>query len=270
MRQLILIIISLTLIFTFLTNCQAEDEHFPLSTDQLVVLDYAINSDPDRSAVYFSTVRKVQLEVVYEEGAAPETGMLLSVQDIWDITQVNLEKVFATRDYAVHVEVPKEPSSDMREIPSQGKREWTSVDLVSFANTFRTKNSNFEETVFFVAFVRGKLQGSNGGVIGSTYSGFLGLGAPVVFIFKDVIETFPRASRKNAEQRTVVHELGHALGLVNSGIPMTSEHQDVARGAHCTNEKCAMYYSVNLRKIDTESPYLYGPECYQDIKEFRP
>ena len=40
------------------------------------------------------------------------------------------------------------------------------------------------------------------------------------------------------------HELGHLLGLVNSGSTMQTEHQDEPHGKHCDDPDCLMYYAV--------------------------
>ncbi len=52
------------------------------------------------------------------------------------------------------------------------------------------------------------------------------------------------------EAASIRHEMGHVLGLVNSGTPMQGEqggpndHHDEAHGAHCTEEGTLMYYQV--------------------------
>lgn len=52
------------------------------------------------------------------------------------------------------------------------------------------------------------------------------------------------------ETASVRHEMGHILGLVNSGTPMQGEqggpndHHDQANGAHCTEEGTLMYHQV--------------------------
>ena len=67
-------------------------------------------------------------------------------------------------------------------------------------------------------------------------------GTTVIAIFKDVIESSGVRSDgivpKFIEQSTIVHELGHALGLVNNGVSISSDHHDADNGAHCINDIC--------------------------------
>ncbi len=48
-----------------------------------------------------------------------------------------------------------------------------------------------------------------------------------------------------AEATVLSHEFGHLMGLVNNGIAMKNAHQDTAHGAHCNNQNCLMYWTVN-------------------------
>jgi hypothetical protein len=49
----------------------------------------------------------------------------------------------------------------------------------------------------------------------------------------------------------VLHEIGHILGLVENGAPLSSAHRDKQHGNHCTSGKCIMYWQNN-------SPYVVG------------
>ncbi|MCI5058741.1 MAG: hypothetical protein MRY83_21695, partial [Flavobacteriales bacterium] len=46
------------------------------------------------------------------------------------------------------------------------------------------------------------------------------------------------------ESTVFLHELGHILGLVNTGSDMIIDHQDEANGHHCDDDECLMYWSV--------------------------
>ncbi len=267
----------LTFLVLLCANCENKNSDIPPLVLEYLALDYVISQDPDRSAVYFSTVRNMGVEIAYEDGAAPFAGNFTVSPSIsvWSVTKSNLEDVFADRSYTVTVNVPDDLSS-MTQFPNQGRTSWSINQLLGLVTQYRTESSNFESTSFFVVFVNGHLGGSPG-VIGVTVSGVLGLGAPTVFLFKEVInnfnDTFSPDKVKKAEQMTVTHELGHALGLVNAGIPMFTSHQDTEHGSHCTNTSCGMYWALSDTKVNSfspVSPLILGQECIDDIRNYKP
>lgn len=54
-----------------------------------------------------------------------------------------------------------------------------------------------------------------------------------------------QVSRTKLVTTVLEHEVGHLLGLVNLGSPMTVNHQDASHGNHCNNSGCLMYYQSN-------------------------
>jgi hypothetical protein len=101
-------------------------------------------------------------------------------------------------------------------------------------------------------------------------------------MFKPVIEgtASGRAGilSRYVEQATMIHEFGHAVGLVNNGLAMAAPHQDQANGAHCTNDSCVMYYAVEgvggvvdfvQQYVTTGSNVLFGEECLADAAAAR-
>lgn len=266
------------ILLTFCIACDTnKSSELPPAVYQYIAIDYLISQDPDRSSVYFSSVRDVGVEVAYETGAEPYTGVFAypGSYSVWSVTYKNLADIFADRSYNVGVTVPTD-LSDMTEFPDQLKTSWTIPQLLALESSYRRKSSSFSTANFFIAFVQGHLDGSPG-VIGVTISGTLGLRAPAIFLFKEVIQNYNDSLSpdkvKKAEQMTVTHELSHALGLVNSGIPMYTAHQDTAHGNHCTNSLCGMYWglsdtSVNL--MNPSNPLILGQECRDDVRHYKP
>ncbi len=62
------------------------------------------------------------------------------------------------------------------------------------------------------------------------------------------------------EATVLLHELGHLFGLVNNGLPMVSDHQDVDHGAHDDDDGCLMYWTAETPAVaDTiADTYLGG------------
>ena len=124
----------------------------------------------------------------------------------------------------------------MEDIGAIPDEELTVDDLLAIAAAHRDQRSSAAVYTYYVVFVSGFYTDGTGPrpnvlavSIGST---------GVVAMFKDVIAgtggVVPNVE-KFVEQSTLVHELGHAVGLVANGVATTSAHHDSAHGAHCTN-----------------------------------
>lgn len=78
-------------------------------------------------------------------------------------------------------------------------------------------------------------------------------------LFTDVADagTSPFVTPAEVEGSVIVHEAGHLLGLVNSGIPMVVEHEDPSHPAHDEDEGCVMFW---LLQVPLLSPNLGDPD----------
>lgn len=74
-------------------------------------------------------------------------------------------------------------------------------------------------------------------------------------LFEKTIQNFSddinEPSRFALETVVWQHEMGHILGLVNTGSPMQTIHQDEPHGHHCTNKNCLMYYTAETGDVIT-------------------
>jgi hypothetical protein len=113
----------------------------------------------------------------------------------------------------------------------------------------------------------------------------------VVVVFKPVIlmaaPSFSGIALRWIEQSTLVHELGHVIGLVDNGVPRISELHthyessaatDAAATGHCENPDCVMYWAheglpsllnMTTRARTSGNLMLFGQECLEDLKRFR-
>lgn len=84
---------------------------------------------------------------------------------------------------------------------------------------------------------------------------------------------------ESAEYSIWLHEIGHVIGLVNTGLGMVNDHQDEEHGAHDTSDECVMYWAyegdalVNQlrdRLIGGNQERLgFDEECLADIAAVR-
>lgn len=52
-----------------------------------------------------------------------------------------------------------------------------------------------------------------------------------------------------SEATVLLHELGHLFGLVNNGLPMVTDHQDVEHGRHDVDSDCLMYFAAESDSV---------------------
>lgn len=247
------------------------------------------STDYDRSEVYFSSVESIVLEVVYEPGAEPYTGNFagagaLATTDVWSLFESNIAALFQGRPTEPQLFHPPKTAA-MRAIPKQNTAQWTVAQLYELAEQYRQERSTATEAHFFVAFLRGKMTSTVKPKPGKKPGSLLGVhisGTPYVFLFKDEIESAAKAPGDSiarfVEQSVLVHEISHALGLVNLGIPLRSAHEGHAEEkAHCTRRDCVMYWANDglgdmatfaLKFLTTGNLVLFGPECLQDARRF--
>ncbi|MCW3105691.1 MAG: hypothetical protein JWQ09_197 [Segetibacter sp.] len=77
-----------------------------------------------------------------------------------------------------------------------------------------------------------------------------------------------QASRVKVESGTLMHEMGHLLGLVNTGTTMVKPHEDASHKSHCSNTGCLMYYGIQtsgLMGLNGSIPGL-DVDCVNDLR----
>lgn len=221
------------------------------------------------SPIYNSS--KLNIKVYYEEGAEPYTDQILSL-DLWSLFQQNIEALLEGR--SIQVQVPK-TLAEMIKLTKQNKSTWTPDDILDLSKQYAVPEEA-GTTTFQIFFVAG-VSKENAGIIGFHISG-----TKIMAIFKDVVKSSSNGQLgfvpRYVEQATVIHEMGHALGLVNNGVPMKVAHQDKTNGAHCSNPKCVMYYQnegaadlINFAKDShgNGSTVMFDQQCLDDAKNYQ-
>lgn len=255
-------ILSLIAVFCLFISCGKEKKNS----------DQAASLFPLSSAnKYFKTTEKVVVEVYYEPGAEPFTGDTAFSAPYWGLLEDNLRAIFQFRTSPPVLEVPK-LLSQMHELPVQNKTSWTAEEILALNIKYKQSLPTETEAHFYIYFLKGHLNG-NTGVIGASLDG-----TPILGIFKNVItNSGGPIVQRYVEQSTIIHELGHALGFVNNGVPMKTSHQDPAHGAHTTNSSCVMYWlnegvsdltQFIIHFINTGNTVMWGPEVLADAKAF--
>lgn len=186
------------------------------------------------------------VQVQYVEGHAPSAAGLAHLRDF---IEARLNK-----PGGVAIEVDASPLS----ITAQPT--YTSADIRQIEAEHRTAYTDGQTLAVYAFFVDGEYAGSPN-VLGIAYNN------TSLAIFEETIRAHSggplEPSVSTVEGTVLQHELGHLLGLVNTGSAMQADHQDESHGHHCDDQSCLMYWAV--RTTDFISNLLGGmPELDQD------
>lgn len=219
--------------------------------------------DPDVTTVVF--------EVGYMPGAEPYTGEAGDIADVWTVAEINARAVLGEdRDY-----VFPRSLDEMQPLTNLSPGTFTRDEIVAAADAHRTPSTSTTATLYLVwldgVYRYGSRERDEVLAISIGDTGVVG-------VFKPAIERstsiFDDDASKLAEQVALVHELGHAFGLVARTLPMTRDHS--LDGNHCDEEGCIMYPGnlaghvrrVTDRTTDAEL-VLFGDECLRDARAAR-
>lgn len=234
--------------------------------------DQVETAQPAPSAALGPDTRRVVFEIDYVGGAEPYVGAAgPAVSDAWDITRNNTKALFSELPRTVVV-----PSSlaEMQKIRAETGPYGVSK-ILDIAQQHRETYSSGSTVAFYAVWLDGFFEDAEG--VDETV---LGVALPdfgVLAMFKPAVRRLespdsPQVSRFT-EQSAFVHELGHVLGLVDTGLPLTSGHEDPDHRGHCDNPDCVMYWANegvrDLRQfvnklLATGSELLFDDACLSD------
>jgi hypothetical protein len=238
-----------------LAACGGGGNGDPLEPTPLVVLGPGIES--------------VVVEIDYMEGAAPYTGAAGPIADIWKLFSDNIERIFANTGKILTYPTTL---AGMEELTGLSGPTFNAQQVLDIATAHRDQLSGGTVATYYIVFLDGVYE--EGGLPLTNVLGISLTGRNIIAVFKPVVvATGTGVVPRVVEQTVMVHEYGHAMGLVNNGVPLTSDHHDVDHGAHCTNTDCVMYFAneggAGLRDlVDAIQAagvgVLFGQECLDD------
>jgi hypothetical protein len=137
-------------------------------------------------------------------------------------------------------------------------RTWDAEAIVEYSRQHVDHESGGKTAVTHLLFLAGTYEARVEGatVLGVQVDDQRGVKENIVAIFADSIrETCRPLALPPCQDPTpvweavVVHEFGHAIGLVNAGLPMQQDHEDDEHPAHSTNQNSVMYYQVETGNV---------------------
>ncbi len=175
-------------------------------------------SSGDGGGSVAADTREIQLQVAYEADAAPYVGAAgLSGRDTWSMYGNNLAAL--VEGTAVTVTHPH-ALDQMTAMGSLEGETYTSDRILALADTHLPIVPEDGVIVYRAIWLDGTWEED-----GASQPGVLGVSlgrTGVIGMFKPVIEgtSVLDPVRRFGEQATILHEVGHALGLVNNGVEM--------------------------------------------------
>lgn len=234
----------------------------------------------DVSRFFNGQYSEILIDVAYEPGAEPFVGTTSSGTQLWSLTHDNIAALYSHRSFKPTITVPFN-LQQMTLIADQNKDSWTPDQIMQLGATIPTSKAGSNIGRILVIYLNGKF--NDNGTVSNQTLGAQVTGTTVIAIFKDVvIATSGNPSgivAKYVEQSTIIHEIGHALGLVNNGLPLSSTHQDTDHGHHCNNPNCVMNWQNSgatqliqfaQQASSSGSNILFGSECIQDASDYAP
>lgn len=198
------------------------------------------DSDDNGPAIGDPALRRIVLEVDYEPGAEPYTGSNPFGGDTWDLFEGNIAALFEGTGVTVTSPSTLEEMGQMADLPES---DFSVERILELDDEYRNTTPSDDTRVFHAIWLDGYFSAE-----GERQSGVIGVSigdTGAIAMFKPVIRSLglTEAVRRFGEQTTLVHEFGHATGLVNNGLDMVNAHQDEENGAHCDDDTCVMYWA---------------------------
>ena len=227
---------------------------------------------PDRVSDYVlhDEHTRLVIEVDFARGMAPRDAVEGDVRDGFQELLGKPDGVEVTRDQELE--------------PRGSDPAWSPAELRELADSTYDLEVDSGTTKMHTVFVDGHSdQDSDQGVI-------LGLQFDRhIILFKETIEdactgsvlgpVLQERACRETERAIWAHEFGHAIGLVDNGLPMAQDHKDPEHGAHDESDDCIMYWAyqggalggrIRDRLTSGESVTLdFDEACLADVAALR-
>lgn len=203
---------------------------------------YPIDHAPGSSAKDFlqdAVYETLQIEVLHQLGTSPSTDALAELRNF-------LERYLHKETIELRI----------RAIPATKDDLFSVEEVTRIEERYRALKTRTEDGILAVSvlYLNGRSEdeknpGAPDSAIAYAYRNTsIAIFAPVL---KELAqnEGNPRLL-SSIETATLSHEFAHLMGLVNSGTPLQTPHEDKSKDGHCTNPNCLMFWSLDTGQIN--------------------
>lgn len=199
--------------------------------------------------------RSIRVELAYPDGFRPTQN---TIDLIDDFLEERLDKPDGVTIVENLIDDPTQsPPYDINEI-------------VAIEDEHRTVFNNGDEIGVWMFFSDQESASNSGNsvVLGTAYRN-----TSVVIYERTFLELANSSSqpinRTLIETSTLRHEFGHIFGLVNTGTPLTSDHEDENNPRHCNVIGCLMFFETVTNVFNTanfDAIPEFDPLCIADLQ----
>lgn len=176
---------------------------------------------------------RIEIEVAYMPGYRPTNSMLGEmVEFLQEYTHKPDGIIFRAK-----------------EIPPKGQQNYTIAEVRELEEEHRERYNERNILTVFLIVLDGNLSQDDeeSFALGAAYQS-----TSIVLFGPRIVQNsgvLGRPGREVLESTVALHELGHLLGLVNSGTDMVEDHEDEENHFHCDNSNCLMYWAVETNWV---------------------
>lgn len=207
--------------------------------------------------------RYVVVEIDAMPGATPSFAPLEIGVSPWVVLEHNL-RVLAPQS----LEGLTYPSSDAEvgHIDAGGDK-FTDEEILEIADRHRDAETGAKDAHFQVLFLDGNYAESTE----QARARAIHIGGTRIIAVFGAASARDSEFERMSEQSALIHEFGHAFGLVDLGVPDVSGHSDRESPRHCDESECVMRAYATLPSEVYQFlqggtvPILFGPKCLGDL-----
>lgn len=235
----------------------------------IVALGSGCGDPPNDSVkeVSLREARRIVIEIDAMPAAIPSFAPLENGVSPWVIFEHNLARLASPNIEGITL---ARSEWEVGHLEGDFGEKYSEDEVLELAERYRDLDTGADEAHFHILFLDGEYaENTQQNRVRALHMG----GTRIIAMFGSV-SPFASDYERVAEQSALLHEMGHAFGLVDLGMPKVSDHSDPESPRHCSESDCVMgAYSIfpsEARQFlqGGPVPLLFGPSCMADVSAY--